>query len=221
MRRSSPRSSPRSSAGWLRGCLQRDSGVTLDRTVDCDSTRTLGRNLTRCAAGNSTRSCPRYSPRGGEGSGGSSRLNNLSWSSEGSMARDFGSNRASYGGSIGGVKEGIGARGLGIGKLGRKSAVCGRYTIMYIRGWRAYPQIRRSSGLRTCSLTVYVGANLRSRIQDLKCPWTSTSSSAASSLLDAPRIETSNVSTEFPRANTRSSIDNWEPEWQKTGSAAI
>ena len=98
MRRSSPGSSPRSSTRWSQGCLLSIPGRNLDGNVDCDSARTLGRNLTRYPARNRTRNSSRCSLGSGSSSGGRSRTSSPRRSSPGSSGRDFGSYGDSYGG---------------------------------------------------------------------------------------------------------------------------
>jgi len=115
---SSDDSSPRSSASWSQGYLSSIPGRDSDGNVDCDSARTSGRNLTRYSARNSTRGCRRCSRGSGRSSGGNSRTSSPHRSSGSSLGRDFGDHGESYGGGIGGVGTGTGARVLGLGKLG-------------------------------------------------------------------------------------------------------
>jgi len=115
---SSDGSSPRGSASWSQGNLLSIPGRNLDGNVDCDSARTLGRNLTRYSARNRTRNSGRCSRGSGRRGGGNSRTSSQRRSPGYSSGRDFGDHENSYGGGIGGVERLIGARGLGIGKLG-------------------------------------------------------------------------------------------------------
>jgi len=111
-------SSPRSSTRWSQGYLLSIPGRNLDGNVDCDSARTLGRNLTRYSARNRTRNSSRCSRGSGRSSGEGNRRSSPHRSSGDSLGRDFGDHGDSYGGGIGGVGKGIGTRVLVLGKLG-------------------------------------------------------------------------------------------------------
>ena len=118
VRRDLRSSSPRNSTRWSQGYLPSTPGRNPGGKVDCNSARDLGRNLAGYSARNRTSSCPRCSRGSGASSGGSSRRSSPLRSSGDSSGRDFGSCLDSYGGGIGGVGQGIGARVLGLGKLG-------------------------------------------------------------------------------------------------------
>jgi len=146
LHRSSPRTSPRSSACWSQGYLQSVPGRNLDGTAGCSSARNVGWNPTSYVARNRTRSSSRCLRSSGRSSGGSSVTSSLRRSSRSSSDRYFGSYADSYGGGIGGVSEGILARDLGLRDLGRVSPAGGMCSIIHI--WtRARTQFRPSSGV--------------------------------------------------------------------------
>jgi hypothetical protein len=132
-RRNSPRYSPRGSASSFRRSLQRNSGRNLDGNMDWDSGLTLGRVCGCYSARNRTKNSTRCSRSSGGSNGQSSRRSSPRRSWPCSSGRNFGSHKDSYGGGIGGVGKGRGARGLEIVKLGQ--GLAGRAECCILHNW--------------------------------------------------------------------------------------